>query len=79
MLIFKGTPLQILMVSRMKNSTSIKTGKSLGDSIKKHILHKSLVSKTPKRSNTTTPSSFDVSFNKFLFCLKNICKISIYE
>lgn len=55
-----GTPLQVLML-REKNSTgggsTVKGPKSIGDSIKRHIFHKSLMSKTPKR-NSHTPVSF---------------------
>ncbi|CAO1403822.1 unnamed protein product [Diamesa serratosioi] len=45
----QGTPLQFL--SRDKNPSSCR---SIGDSIKKHIFHKSLIHKTPKRG---TPSA----------------------
>lgn len=54
-----GTPLQVLML-REKNSggsASVKAPKSISDSIKRHIFHKSLLSKTPKR-NSHTPASF---------------------
>lgn len=55
-----GTPLQVLML-REKNSggggSTVKGPKSIGDSIKRHIFHKSLMSKTPKR-NSHTPVSF---------------------
>lgn len=55
-----GTPLQVLML-REKNSvgSSAKVAKSIGDSIKRHIFHKNLISKTPKR-NSHTPVSLQV-------------------
>ncbi|XP_055549956.1 serine-rich adhesin for platelets-like [Wyeomyia smithii] len=54
-----GTPLQVLML-REKNSggsTTSKGPKKIGDSIKRHIFHKGIVSKTPKRKNQT-PACF---------------------
>ncbi|KAJ6646591.1 Rho GTPase-activating protein 19 [Pseudolycoriella hygida] len=64
----QGTPLQ--MLNRLKNTNSAtKPTKSLGDSIKRHIFHKSLVSKsaskqraspsfnTPNRTQHVTPKS----------------------
>ncbi|XP_058822013.1 serine-rich adhesin for platelets isoform X2 [Topomyia yanbarensis] len=53
-----GTPLQVLML-REKNSggSTAKAPKSIGDSIKRHIFHKGIVSKTPKR-NSHTPVCF---------------------
>lgn len=56
-----GTPLQMQMMHRLKNSSSnvaTKSGRSLGDSIKRHIFQKNLISRTPK---TPTSSQFDVS------------------
>lgn len=47
-----GTPLQFL--SREKNPSSCR---SIGDSIKKHIFHKSLLNKTPKRGTPSGTSS----------------------
>ncbi|XP_053691330.1 serine-rich adhesin for platelets-like [Sabethes cyaneus] len=50
-----GTPLQVLML-REKNSSGSATSKgpkSIGDSIKRHIFHKGMVSKTPKLKNQT--------------------------
>ncbi|XP_058169233.1 nuclear pore complex protein DDB_G0274915 [Anopheles ziemanni] len=68
-----GTPLQVLML-REKNAAggsagSVGTGsaggmkypRSIGDSIKRHIFHKSLMSRTPKRgagSGSQTPVTF---------------------
>ncbi|XP_058055786.1 uncharacterized protein LOC131207191 [Anopheles bellator] len=68
-----GTPLQVLML-REKNGTAGSGGagsggsvgpkypRSFGDSIKRHIFHKSLMSRTPKRSGasggTQTPTLF---------------------
>ncbi|XP_052863553.1 uncharacterized protein LOC128270187 [Anopheles cruzii] len=68
-----GTPLQVLML-REKNGTAGSGGagsggsvgpkypRSFGDSIKRHIFHKSLMSRTPKRSGTSggtqTPTLF---------------------
>ncbi|XP_058451434.1 serine-rich adhesin for platelets [Malaya genurostris] len=53
-----GTPLQVLML-REKNSggSTAKAPKSIGDSIKRHIFHKGMISKTPKR-NSQTPVCF---------------------
>ncbi|CAO1404509.1 unnamed protein product [Diamesa tonsa] len=48
----QGTPLQFL--SREKNPSSCR---SIGDSIKKHIFHKSLLNKTPKRGTPSGTSS----------------------
>lgn len=49
--LFTGTPLQF--VNREKSSSACR---SIGDSIKKHIFHKSLY-KSPKRYHTNSPSS----------------------
>ncbi|KAM7345113.1 rho GTPase activating protein at 54D isoform 2-T2 [Cochliomyia hominivorax] len=45
----QGTPLQLQAMNRVKNSETSRTAKSLSDSIKKHIFHKSIISRTPKR------------------------------
>ncbi|EDW36240.1 GL17687 [Drosophila persimilis] len=50
----QGTPLQVVVMNRLKNNEATRSAKSLGDSIKKHIFHKSLMSRTPKR----VPPSF---------------------
>lgn len=44
-----GTPLQLQAMNRVKNSETSRTAKSLSDSIKKHIFHKGIMSRTPKR------------------------------
>ncbi|XP_034654879.1 uncharacterized protein LOC117892636 isoform X1 [Drosophila subobscura] len=51
----QGTPLQVVVMNRLKNNEATRSAKSLGDSIKKHIFHKSLMSRTPKRA----PPSFN--------------------
>lgn len=72
--IIAGTPLQMLMVRNKTNSAVKSGGKSLGDSIKKHIFNKHLMSRTPKRSHTPA-SGFDVSFsfnlNNFRYNLRS--------
>lgn len=74
---FTGTPLQMLMVRNKTNSAVKSGGKSLGDSIKKHIFNKHLMSRTPKRSHTPS-SGFDVSFsfnfNNFRYNLRSYKK-----
>lgn len=45
-----GTPLQLVVMNRLKNNEATRSAKSLGDSIKKHIFHKSLMPRTPKRA-----------------------------
>ncbi|KAL9919097.1 rho GTPase activating protein at 54D [Glossina fuscipes fuscipes] len=52
----KGTPLQFQAMNRLKNPDSARSSKSLSDSIKKHIFHKSIMSKTPKRQMLSTLS-----------------------
>lgn len=56
----QGTPLQVLMLREKNSGSAAKGSKSIGDSIKRHIFHKSLMSKTPKR-NSHTPVGFQVS------------------
>ncbi|XP_068147222.1 uncharacterized protein RhoGAP54D [Drosophila tropicalis] len=46
----QGTPLQLVVMNRLKNNEATRSAKSLGDSIKKHIFHKTLMSRTPKRA-----------------------------
>ncbi|XP_055390348.1 uncharacterized protein LOC129619229 [Condylostylus longicornis] len=54
----QGTPLQMLMVNRIKNNEIQRSGgKSFGEAIKKHIFHKGLISRTPKRLNSSTNNS----------------------
>ncbi|XP_050743530.1 uncharacterized protein LOC108022890 isoform X2 [Drosophila biarmipes] len=53
----QGTPLQLVVMNRLKNNEATRSAKSLGDSIKKHIFHKSLMSRTPKR----VPPSFHMT------------------
>ncbi|KAH8401912.1 hypothetical protein KR009_008663, partial [Drosophila setifemur] len=53
----QGTPLQLVVMNRLKNNEATRSAKSLGDSIKKHIFHKSLMSRTPKRA----PPSFHLA------------------
>ncbi|XP_017125356.1 rho GTPase-activating protein 21 [Drosophila elegans] len=53
----QGTPLQLVVMNRLKNNEATRSAKSLGDSIKKHIFHKSLMSRTPKR----VPPSFHLA------------------
>lgn len=60
--IVTGTPLQVQKLHRLKNGNSATKSntKSLGDSIKRHIFQKNLMSKTPKPavpSFHTTPSN----------------------
>ncbi|KAH8252506.1 hypothetical protein KR032_000289, partial [Drosophila birchii] len=54
----QGTPLQLVVMNRLKNNEATRSAKSLGDSIKKHIFHKSLMSRTPKR---VPPPSFHIA------------------
>ncbi|CAD7011646.1 unnamed protein product [Ceratitis capitata] len=53
----QGTPLQLVVMNRLKGTDASRSAKSIGDSIKKHIFHKGLISRTPKRpaAATTTP------------------------
>uniref|UniRef100_A0A182PSL8 Rho-GAP domain-containing protein n=1 Tax=Anopheles epiroticus TaxID=199890 RepID=A0A182PSL8_9DIPT len=66
-----GTPLQVLMLREKDGSGSgsggpasgggLKYPRSISDSIKRHIFHKSLMSRTPKRgviSGSQTPTTF---------------------
>lgn len=55
---FTGTPLQY--INREKQQSACR---SIGDSIKKHIFHKTLT-KTPKISSANTPSSSSMSAAK---------------
>lgn len=65
-----GTPLQVLQFNRVKNPGSNRSAKSIGDSIKRHIFSKSIISRTPKRPANSSPA-FDVSLftNIFSVCL----------
>ncbi|XP_037952908.1 uncharacterized protein LOC119683326 [Teleopsis dalmanni] len=49
----QGTPLQLVVMNRIKNSDAGRSAKSLGESIKKHIFHKAMY-RTPKRTNPTS-------------------------
>lgn len=49
--------MQLVVMNRLKNNEATRSAKSLGDSIKKHIFHKSLMSRTPKR----VPPSFHMA------------------
>lgn len=62
---FTGTPLQLQLMHRLKNTptTTKRNSKSLCDSIKRHIFHKNLIMKTPKHQPVTTPSSAMPTFN----------------
>ncbi|EDW09930.1 uncharacterized protein LOC6580131 isoform X2 [Drosophila mojavensis] len=51
----QGTPLQLVVMNRLKNNEATRSAKSLSDSIKKHIFHKSLMSRTPKRAPGLQP------------------------
>lgn len=65
-----GTPLQVLML-REKNSSGSATSKgpkSIGDSIKRHIFHKGIISKTPKLK-VEAPTCFQVGFYLLFYCL----------
>lgn len=42
--------MQLVVMNRLKNNEATRSAKSLGDSIKKHIFHKSLMPRTPKRA-----------------------------
>lgn len=55
LLLFSGTPLQLVVMNRLKNNEATRSAKSLSDSIKKHIFHKSLMSRTPKRAPGLQP------------------------
>ncbi|XP_028900134.2 uncharacterized protein LOC105218465 isoform X2 [Zeugodacus cucurbitae] len=58
----QGTPLQLVVMNRLKGTDASRSAKSIGDSIKKHIFHKSLISRTPKRpatTNVTTPAGIE--------------------
>lgn len=61
----QGTPLQQQMMMRLKksNAAAPRPNKSLSGSIKKHIFHSALGSKTPKRGSTTvsTPTIPEIS------------------
>lgn len=56
----QGTPLQQQMMMRLKkgNLSSQRPNKSLSGSIKKHIFHSALGTRTPKRPSVSTPSLF---------------------
>uniref|UniRef100_T1GQ44 Rho-GAP domain-containing protein n=1 Tax=Megaselia scalaris TaxID=36166 RepID=T1GQ44_MEGSC len=56
----QGTPLQL--VNRKKSSEHLLSAKSIGDSIKKHIFNKNLISRTPKQ-NSGPPSAFGTPNN----------------
>lgn len=62
------------MLNRLKNTnSSTKPSKSLGDSIKRHIFHKSLVSKSGTKQHRSSPSTvFNVSGKQF-------CKIQMFK
>uniref|UniRef100_A0A1I8NT21 Rho-GAP domain-containing protein n=1 Tax=Stomoxys calcitrans TaxID=35570 RepID=A0A1I8NT21_STOCA len=45
----QGTPLQLQAMNRLKTTENARSSKSLSDSIKKHIFHKGIMSRTPKR------------------------------
>lgn len=53
----QGTPLQQQMMMRLKKGSSSRPNKSLSGSIKKHIFHSALGSKTPKRGSAAASSS----------------------
>lgn len=57
-------------MNRLKNSEASRSAKSIGDSIKKHIFHKSIISRTPKRTaHNMQPigTGMEVSFYMFSF------------
>ncbi|KAL5287440.1 ARHGAP19 family protein [Megaselia abdita] len=56
----QGTPLQ--HVNRKKSSEHLLSAKSIGDSIKKHIFNKNLISRTPKQ-NGGPPSAYGTPNN----------------
>lgn len=63
------------MLNRLKNTTSAsKPTKSLGDSIKRHIFHKNLISKNLTKQQRSSPSTaFDVSAKSYYdFLIKMI-------
>lgn len=50
------------MLMRLKKTNATRNNKSLSGSIKKHIFHNNLVSKTPKRGpQTVTSTAISVS------------------
>ncbi|XP_036332942.1 uncharacterized protein LOC118744203 [Rhagoletis pomonella] len=55
----QGTPLQLVVMKRLKGTDASRSAKSIGDSIKKHIFHKGIMSRTPKRAaiNNETPAA----------------------
>ncbi|XP_054739208.1 uncharacterized protein LOC129245202 [Anastrepha obliqua] len=55
----QGTPLQLVVMNRLKGTDASRSAKSIGDSIKKHIFHKGIMSRTPKRTAvaTATPTA----------------------
>lgn len=55
-----------MMLNHLKSTSAssvIKSGKSLGDSIKKHIFNKGLISRSSKKSQTPN-NDFNVSYNQ---------------
>ncbi|XP_055904227.1 rho GTPase-activating protein gacII [Eupeodes corollae] len=58
----QGTPLQLVTLNRIKHSEPTRSAKSISDSIKKHIFHKGIISRTPKRTPVTLNSQGTPSF-----------------
>lgn len=56
-------------MNRLKNSEATRSAKSISDSIKKHIFHKGIMSRTPKRANLPVPIGMEVCNNNKLIYL----------
>lgn len=71
----QGTPLQQQMLMRLqKGNNGQRTNKSFGGSIKKHIFHTSLGSKTPKRN-----TQFPLAATAASVCINYTCRILCVE
>lgn len=45
---------------RLKCSENLKGPKSFSESLRKHIFHRGIISRTPKRDGITSPNVFEV-------------------
>ncbi|XP_055855723.1 uncharacterized protein LOC129918978 [Episyrphus balteatus] len=59
----QGTPLQLVTLNRIKHAEPSRSGKSISDSIKKHIFHKGIISRTPKRTAVALNSQGTPNFS----------------
>ncbi|XP_030388448.1 uncharacterized protein LOC115634708 [Scaptodrosophila lebanonensis] len=79
----QGTPLQLVVMNRLKNNEATRGAKSLGDSIKKHIFHKGIMSRTPKRApavlsiGTETPNLSEVKQPKLRVLFQSPTTVSV--